>query len=53
MLLDLAGYPVPRVQRIPSSRFSVRLGSTSEEEQEALVEYLDFLRSKRKGGDRK
>lgn len=53
MLLDLAGYPVPRVQSIPSSRFSVRLGSTSEEEQEALVEYLDFLRSKRKGGDRK
>ena len=53
MLLDLAGYPVPRVQTAPSSRFSVQLGSTSDEEQEALVEYLDFLRSKRKRGDRK
>jgi transcriptional regulator with XRE-family HTH domain len=52
-LLDLAGYPVPRAQTPSSSRFSARLGSTSEEEQEALVEYLDFLRSKRRGGGRK
>ena len=53
MLLDLAGYPVPRTQRPLNSRLAARLGSTNKEEEEALVEYLEFLRSKRKGGGRK
>jgi transcriptional regulator with XRE-family HTH domain len=53
MLLDLAGYPVPRAQASTISRLAARLGPTNKDEEEALVEYLDFLRSKRKGGGRK
>jgi transcriptional regulator with XRE-family HTH domain len=53
MILDLAGYPVPRAQRPSGSRLAARLGPTNQEEEEALVEYLEFLRSKRKGGGRK
>lgn len=53
MLLDLAGYPVPRTQASTNSRLAARLGPTNKEEEKALVEYLEFLRSKRKGGGRR
>jgi transcriptional regulator with XRE-family HTH domain len=53
MLLDLAGYPVLRGHRPSNSRLAARLGPTNKEEEEALIEYLEFLRSKRKGGGRK
>lgn len=48
--LELAGYPVPNRSGDSASyaRFASRLGPLTEEEEEALVEYLDFLRSRRK-----
>lgn len=50
-ILESAGYPVPTVGGTqPSSRLSARTGPTTEEEEEALVEYLAFLRSKKRKG---
>ena len=53
-LLEAAGYPVPGTPRRPEgSRLAARLGPTTAAENDALAEYLAFLRSKsrgRKGG---
>lgn len=49
--LEFAGYPVPGSDnRNASSSIVARIGPVSEEEEMALLEYLDFLRSKRKRG---
>lgn len=47
-LLELAGYPVPQFGKKKKSAFrsSNRLGPLSTEEEDALEEYLSFLRSK-------
>lgn len=48
-LLKLANYPVPVQEREEFSlSLSRRIGPVTEEEAEALVEYLQFLRSRRK-----
>ena len=48
-VLELAGYPVPNGNTSQSnSSFESRIGPITEEEEEELVEYLKFLRSKRK-----
>jgi hypothetical protein len=49
-----AGYPVPEEFRETDSgtRLAARVGDTTREEEDALVEYLMFLRSRRQGGDR-
>lgn len=49
-LMTLADYPVPMQEREeePSLFLARRLGPVTEEEAEALVEYLQFLRSRRK-----
>ena len=49
-LMQLAGYPLPDSQQEQQglSSFAARLGPVSEEEADALTDYLDFLRSKRK-----
>lgn len=44
-LMKLAGYPVPEIAE--QSAFQSRIGSTTREEEDALVEYLEFLRVKR------
>lgn len=44
-LMKLAGYPVPEVEE--QSAFQSRIGTTTREEEDALVEYLEFLRAKR------
>ncbi len=53
-LLSLAGYPVPdaNVNLADDLRVSARIGQVSVEEEDALVEYLEFLRARRdsKGG---
>jgi transcriptional regulator with XRE-family HTH domain len=49
-LLKLAGYPLPESQRQLASRLEARLGPTTNEEEEELIHYLDFLRMKRKTG---
>lgn len=44
-LMKLAGYPVPEITE--QSVFQSRIGTTTREEEDALVEYLEFLRAKR------
>lgn len=47
-LLEMAGYPVPAIGKKKKAAFraSNRLGPLSSEEEDALEEYLAFLRSK-------
>jgi transcriptional regulator with XRE-family HTH domain len=53
-VMELAGYPTTTTDSAPSrqSRIATRLGQITSEEEEALVEYLEFLRSRRKKGGR-
>lgn len=44
--LQAAGYPLPG-RAAPVSTLAARVGPTSPEEENALVEYLEFLRSRR------
>jgi len=47
-MLESAGYPVPkRVGSTPAAGFAARIGPLTEDEEIALLEYLDFLRTKR------
>ncbi|MBI2924211.1 MAG: helix-turn-helix domain-containing protein [Verrucomicrobia bacterium] len=49
MALEFAGYPVPATSRLPANaRFAARLGKTTPHEEEALMEYLQFLRSRKR-----
>lgn len=46
-VLSIAGYPVPNAGKAaPSSRLAARIGPTTQAEEEAIVEYLEFIRSK-------
>jgi HTH-type transcriptional regulator, competence development regulator len=53
-VMQEAGYPVPADLGETDSgvRLAARVGETTREEEDALVEYLMFLRSRRQGGDR-
>ncbi len=48
-LLSLAGYPVPDANRSVGEDLGIagRIGQVSVEEEDALVEYLEFLRARR------
>lgn len=47
--LEFAGYPVPKEnQSAAKQRFVSRLGRTTPEEEAALVEYLQFLRTRKR-----
>ena len=52
LLMEFAGYPVPKVRSAESQftldAFAARVGGVTEEEEEALVEYLQFIRSRRR-----
>lgn len=50
MLMEYAGYPVPEEAQVTGveARFMSRLGSTSASEKTALLEYLRFLRTKKR-----
>lgn len=50
LIMEYAGYPIPAEAQFKSGeqRFMSRLGCTSAGEQDALLEYLSFLRTKRK-----
>ena len=52
--LELVGYPTTNTDAPPvrQSRIAERLGHVTSEEEESLVEYLAFLRSRRKKGGR-
>lgn len=50
-MLEYAGYRVPKSSGNGAvSGFAARIGHVSEDEETALLEYLDFLRSKRRRG---
>lgn len=47
--LEFAGYPVPQAGQMPANaRFAARLGPTTPSEESALMEYLRFLRSRKR-----
>ena len=48
-LLNLAGYPLPNSDGGPAEDVGIaaRIGQVSVEEEDALVEYLEFLRTRR------
>ena len=52
LLMELAGYPVPKPQPAKSwfagDAFAARIGAVTAEEEEALVEYLQFIRSRKR-----
>ncbi|MEM9954851.1 MAG: helix-turn-helix transcriptional regulator [Chloroflexota bacterium] len=54
-LLNLAGYPTPDdidgIEESSNASFVARLGSITDEEQNELLDYLAFLRSKRSRKD--
>jgi len=53
MLLELTGYPVPGREIKPiDSTIAARLGPVTQEEEEDLADYLQFLRNKRGRGGR-
>ena len=48
-VMEAAGYPVPSTQYSnEEQRFFARIGETSNEEKEALLEYLEFMRTRRR-----
>jgi transcriptional regulator with XRE-family HTH domain len=51
LLMELAGYPVPSRpgERTASKAMAARMGRVTREEEEALVEYLQFIRSRKRG----
>ena len=53
-LLNMAGYPVPGSNAGAEGRsgLAARVGPVTNEEEDALVEYLEFLRGRRKKGGR-
>ena len=52
LLMDLAGYPIPKAptSELPTAldTFAASIGAVTEEEEEALVEYLQFIRLRRR-----
>jgi transcriptional regulator with XRE-family HTH domain len=50
LALELARYPLPSAsKRTPANaRFLARLGKTTPEEEQAIVDYLEFLRSRKR-----
>jgi HTH-type transcriptional regulator, competence development regulator len=50
LLMELAGYPVPQtVAELAPETMAARIGSVTREEEDALVEYLQFLRQRKRG----
>ncbi len=55
-LLSLAGYPVPGADTAGAAeqtRLAARIGHVTSREEDALVEYLEFLRTRRRKGGMK
>ena len=53
-VMELAGYPVPQNVKTGtgSKRLAARIGQTTPEEEDSIVEYLRFIRSQRNRKDR-
>jgi transcriptional regulator with XRE-family HTH domain len=54
MVMQEAGYPLPRQAKSDNSRsrLTARIGKTTPEEEDAIVEYLRFIRSQQNRRDR-
>lgn len=52
-VMRLIGYPVPGDSEVVTSQSDIaaRMGPVTEEEEAELIDYLKYLRSKRKGDD--
>jgi transcriptional regulator with XRE-family HTH domain len=48
LLMELAGFPVPD-SSVPSESVSARIGPVTPDEEDALIEYLQFIRSRKRG----
>lgn len=48
LLMELAGFPLPDSSGSPISTASARIGPVSADEEDALVEYLQFIRSRKR-----
>ena len=47
--MQMAGYPLPSSKEAPANvRFLARLGKTTPDEEASLLEYLQFLRSRKR-----
>src|SRR5437867_12825065 len=53
-VMQMAGYPVPRLKDDTDRalNFAARLGTVTEEEEDELLDYLEFLRTKHRRGTR-
>jgi hypothetical protein len=53
-VMQEAGYPLPETvkENDSATRLAARLGETTREEEDALVDYLMFLRSRNRRTDR-
>jgi transcriptional regulator with XRE-family HTH domain len=51
VVMRLVGYPGPGEVEKSESDIAARIGPVTEEEEEELIDYLKFLRSRRKGED--
>ena len=50
ILMELAGYPMPQTRGYPAPEgMAARIGNVTREEEDALVEYLQFLRQRKRG----
>lgn len=54
-VLELAGYPVPdrSNEAVTDIIVASRIGPVTKDEEDALIEYLEFLRTKRKQGGKR
>jgi len=50
LAMEYAGYPLPEgmTTSTPQQRFLARLGHLTEADEEALVDYMDYLRSRKR-----
>ncbi|MEI5680692.1 helix-turn-helix transcriptional regulator [Mesorhizobium sp. CCNWLW179-1] len=51
LLMELAGYPTAEPKEEaggPQSRLAARIGAVTDDEEDQLVEYLDFIRSRQR-----
>jgi HTH-type transcriptional regulator, competence development regulator len=53
-VMEAAGYPLPKNIRTdgPGTRLAARIGNVTPEEEDAIVEYLRFIRSQRNRRER-
>jgi HTH-type transcriptional regulator, competence development regulator len=51
LLMELAGFPVPEASAAPSTtaNANARTGPVTADEEEALIEYLQFIRTRKRG----